>query len=275
MEVGDRVGHSDRAGEDRAIMNGVSGGATPRGMGVAALVGTGVAVLVTLSTAGSISPLVPSPADPDTIALDPGSYELLVDETTLAIVTFRAGLAGRLAHDHLVHAGDFDASLTFDPDEPADAAFSGTLQVRDLVVDEPDRMARVQPILQEFDLLPREFGDVGDSGRADVREEMLDEGQLHAESYPEIAFRSVEVTPAEDDEEFPWRVQAALTVQERERATEMRARWFEEEGRIRIQAGGEFHFTDFEIEPYRAFLGSVQNQDRFVLFLDLVAEPTR
>lgn len=275
MEAGDRVGEVDRTDEGRTIMNGISGGATLRGMGVAALVGIGIALLGTLSTVGSISLSALPSVTMDPTAVDPGSHEILIDESTLAIVTFRAGLAGRLAHDHLVHAGDFDASLTFDPDQPEAAAFSGTLQVRDLVVDELDRMARVQPILQEFDLLPREFGDVGDSGRADVREEMLGEGQLDADSHPEIAFRSVEVTPAADDDGFPWRIQAALTVQNRERATEMRARWFEEDGRIRIQAGGEFRFTDFEIEPYRAFLGSVQNQDRFVLFLDLVAEPTR
>lgn len=204
---------------------------------------------------------------------DVQSHRILVEESTLAIVTFRAGLAGRLAHDHLVHAGDFQASLAFDPDDPTASAFSGSLEVEDLVVDEQARMERVQPVLMEFDLLPREFQAVGDGERADIREEMLDEGQLDAANHPEIHFRSVQVHAFEEDQDFPWRIQAALSVRDRERATEMRARWWEDEGRIRIQAAGELRFTDFGIEPYRAFLGAVQNQDRFVLFMDLVVEP--
>jgi hypothetical protein len=210
------------------------------------------------------------------LGLDPQEqaepHHILVQESTLAIVTFRAGLAGRFAHDHLVHAGDFQAFLVFDPDDPTATVFSGSLQVTDLVVDERERMERVQPVLMEFDLLPREFKEVGDGDRADIREEMLSEGQLDAANHPEVHFRSVRVHASEEDREFPWRIQAALSVKDRERATEMRARWWEEEGRIRIQAAGELHFTDFGIEPYRAFLGAVQNQDRFVLFLDLVVE---
>lgn len=206
----------------------------------------------------------------------PESPEWIVDigESTLAVITFRGGVAGRLAHDHLIHAGDLEAEFHFDPQEPEGARFAGSLKVEDLVVDDLDRMARAQPVLQEFDLLPREFGDVGDEGRADVRTEMLAEGQLHAEAWPEIRFRSLEVEAAADDPDFPWRVHAALTVRGEERATWMRARWEADDGgKVRIQAAGEFHFTDFGIEPYRAFLGSVRNQDRFVVFLDLTAHP--
>lgn len=201
-------------------------------------------------------------------------WEVLVEESTLAIVTFRGGVAGRLAHDHLVHAGDFRASLRFDPQSPERSAFSGDLEVRDLVVDELDRMARVQPVLQEFDLLPREFGDVGDQERIDVREHMLAEDQLHSEAWPEISFRSLTVESAEDDQEFPWRIEAALTVRGEERATTLRARWkLDDAGALTVQAAGEFHFTDFGIEPYSAFLGTVRNQDRFVLFMELRALP--
>lgn len=229
-------------------------------------------MLIVGLTAASGSALAASswsgPPDP------PESPDWIVDigESTLAVVTFRAGFAGRLAHDHLIHAGDFQATLRFDPQAPEEASFAGSLAVQDLVVDDLDRMTLAQPILKEFDLLPREFGDVGDEGRTDVREEMLAEGQLHAEAWPEIRFRSIEVEAASDDPDFPWRVQAALTVRGVERTTQMRARWESaDDGEIRIQAAGEFHFTDFGIEPYRAFLGSVRNQDRFVFFLDLRA----
>ncbi len=201
-------------------------------------------------------------------------WDVLVEESTLAIVTFRGGVAGRLAHDHLIHAGDFRASLRFDPGSPERSSFTGDLEVRDLVVDELDRMARVQPVLQEFDLLPREFGDVGDQGRIDVREHMLAEDQLHSEAWPEISFRSLTVESAQDDEEFLWRISAALTVRGEERATTLRARWeLDDEGALMVQAAGEFHFTDFGIEPYSAFLGTVRNQDRFVLFMELRALP--
>lgn len=219
----------------------------------------------------SLAPCLATPLDAGTPEPE---WEVLVAESTLAIVTFRGGVAGRLAHDHLVHAGDFRASLRFDPESPERSTFMGDLEVRDLVVDELDRMARVQPVLQQFDLLPREFGDVGDQGRIDVREHMLAEDQLHSEAWPEISFRSLAVEQAEDDEAFPWRIDAALTVRGEERATTLRARWeLDDEGALTVQAAGEFHFTDFGIEPYSAFFGTVRNQDRFVLFMELRALP--
>ena len=95
-----------------------------------------------------------------------------------------------------------------------------------------------------------------------------------ARAQSQISFRSLTVEPTEHDEEFPWRIEAALTVRGEERATTLRARWeLDDEGALTVQAAGEFHFTDFGIEPYSAFFGTVRNQDRFVLFMELRALP--
>lgn len=202
-----------------------------------------------------------------------GSWEIQVAESTLAVVTFRGGVAGRLAHDHLIHAGDFSASLSLDPDEPEEASFSGSVQVQDLVVDDPERMERVQPLIHSLDLMEREFGEIDADERAEVRQEMLSPGQLDARAHPEIHFEALDVWRDEEAEYFPWRARVALTVRGETQETELRGRWLEENGTVRVLLGGHLRFTDFGIEPFRAVLGTVRNQDTFALFLDLVARP--
>lgn len=217
-----------------------------------------------------------APHLPVVAAAGPGSPEWVVDRdgSTLAIVTFRAGVAGRLAHDHLVHAGDFEAELAFDPDEPESARFSGHVLARDLVVDDPDRKDRVEPLLHEMELLRRDLPRLDESTRADVRESMLDEDQLHAEEHPEIRFRLVSVEAAAQEADAPWDVTVELEVRGRSHSRTLAGSWEEaDDGELRIRVGGEFRFTDFEIEPYSAFLRTVRNDDPFVLFLDLRARP--
>jgi hypothetical protein len=81
----------------------------------------------------------------------------------------------------------------------------------------------------------------------------------------------VELHPGEE-EAFPWSVTVALTVRGVRSEAPVRARMDVEGDQVRVEAYGAFRFTDFGIEPYRAFLGAVRNRDTFHLYLRLVAE---
>ncbi len=230
---------------------------------------------VVLFGLGSGSGHAPFSATTPLLAQDPtggSDYQIIIDESTLGVVTFRAGVAGRLAHDHLVHASHFTAELVFDPESPGNSSLAGEVETERLRADEGERRERMEPLLREMEILPDGFQSISENQRADVRESMLAEGQLHAEAHPRIGFESVEIRYVDDDGDFPWRITVSLTVREVTRESEIRARWHEEaDGRLRIQGAGTLRFTDFGIEPYRAFLGAVQNQDEFALVLDLVA----
>ena len=50
-----------------------------------------------------------------------------------------------------------------------------------------------------------------------------------------------------------------------------RVRYTYREGKLEVEALGEFFFTDFGIKPYSAMLGAVRNRDRFHVYLLLTA----
>ncbi len=200
------------------------------------------------------------------------TFQVVQDESLVAVVTRRAGPAARLAHDHLVHAERFETRLTFDRDHPTEAHFELELDVVDLVIDDPDARTRVQDRLVELTILDEPFQEISESQREDVREEMLDSGQLGAEEYPRIRLRTgrIEDTGSGD---HPFRIEVEVELRDETVTVEFSAR-IEDSGddRIRIEAMGDTRFTDFGIEPYRAFLGAVQNRDEFHFYLDLVVE---
>lgn len=205
-------------------------------------------------------------------ATDPPHYRLVEDESLLAIVTRRAGPAARLAHDHLVHAAPRHGELRIDPGDPATARFALTVSARDLVADDDDTQRRWEGRLEELGILDGPFQSIGERDRARVRSEMLAEGQLHAAEHPRIVVETGAIRPV-DDGAFPWEVDVRMEVRGVTHTVPARARIESDGNRIRVEAHGAARFTDFEIEPYSAFLGAVRNQDRFFLYVSIVAEP--
>jgi polyisoprenoid-binding protein YceI len=187
----------------------------------------------------------------------------------------------RLAHDHLVHPHRYDARLELDPDSPRTAHLTLVFQVDDLVVDHPESQARVQGRLQELGILDGPFKPASASDREDIREEMLGPGQLDAANHPEIRVVTRSVDP-DPDEAAAFLVRFDMTVKGITRETTARVRMLQPDAsispgghaddveRLVLEGQAELRFTDFDIEPFRAFLGAVRNQDRFFLYLHLV-----
>ncbi|MEL6662596.1 MAG: YceI family protein [Pseudomonadota bacterium] len=122
-----------------------------------------------------------APAAPDEITLDAsladvsaGAYSL---ERNHAFLEFAVGHSGGIS-DYIVHFGDFDADLTFDPENPAASTLSVTVNPMDLIVNYPGDYKAGH----------------ADSGFDTWAEDMArNERWLNADNYPEITFTSTDV----------------------------------------------------------------------------------
>jgi len=123
----------------------------------------------------------PAPAAPAEIVLaesladvNAGAYSL---ERNHAFLEFAVGHAGGIS-DYIVHFGDFDADLTFDPEDPTASSLSVTVNPADLIVNYPGDYKAGH----------------ADSGFETWAEDMSrNERWLNADNFPEITFTSTDV----------------------------------------------------------------------------------
>lgn len=206
-------------------------------------------------------------------AVQAAEYRVLPDESGFAIVTHKGGIAAGFAHNHLVVARDYEASLDFEPDRPEAARFEFRADAEKLAFDEAAEQARWYPLVERFGVLDEPFKDVSDKHRAEIRETALGAAQLDAESHPHLSASVVSVEPS-GDEELPWRVTLAFEAHGVRVERPVAARYeVGDAGRVTIEATGEFQFTDFGIKPYKAMMGTVKNHDEFDVVVRAVAEP--
>jgi len=123
----------------------------------------------------------PAPAAPAEIVLaesladvNAGAYSL---ERNHAFLEFAVGHAGGIS-DYIVHFGDFDADLSFDPADPTASSLSVTVNPADLIVNYPGDYKAGH----------------ADSGFETWAEDMSrNERWLNADNFPEITFTSTDV----------------------------------------------------------------------------------
>ncbi len=200
------------------------------------------------------------------------TLRIVEDETVLSVVVQTTGVASRFAPDHFIHAGRYHVDLTLDPGRPEDASFEARVWAPDLVVNDRDLRDELEARLLELGILDDPYDEMSEEDREDVWTAMMMEGQLHASEHPWIEVEAVDIRRT-DDEDFPWIVTAALIARGTRVEAPVHGRMEREGEAIRIEAFGEFHFTDLGIEPYSAFLGAVRNRDAFHVYLTLLAEP--
>jgi polyisoprenoid-binding protein YceI len=171
----------------------------------------------------------------------------------------RGTIGSGLAHDHVVRASSLQGSLSFDPANSSSCRLSLRIPVRRLVVDEPSLREQVgfeKPIDAE--------------DRKKVRESMLDEDQLDAEHHPTIKIegrRCREVQGAQD-----YGIDLAVTIRGRSKkvATHVRVS-STSAAEMRVRGGFTLRHSDFGIEPYSAFLGTVRNAQPIEFVANIVA----
>lgn len=186
------------------------------------------------------------------------TFEVNPPESSLVLRIFKAGIAKRLAHDHVIRATELSGTVEMEPERPSDGSIVVTVDATSLKADEADLRERF------------ELKTMKDESRREIQQTMEGEGQLHVARFPEIRFESSRIEPMGDDR---YRVSGELTLHGTTRPVtfEARARIDEEAGTLRGETSFRFLQSDYGIEPYRAAFGAVQNRDEVELRVDLVA----
>lgn len=175
----------------------------------------------------------------------------------IAVRVFRAGLAAFLAHDHVIRAAEWDATLDVNRDPPALSA-DFRVPVDALVVDEPEARAR-----HGLD------GVLSDDDRASVRTTMLGPEQLDAARYPEIRFRAAEIDRAGEG----FRLAGELTLHGQTKRITVPITVRDDGGTLTAHGSVRVVQSDYGITPHRALLGAIKNQDEVEIVVTVVAAP--
>lgn len=221
------------------------------------------AVLMTLLGA-ALSAL---PARAVEYTIDPG-------RSTFAVLTHKAGIASGLAHDHLIVAGAPKVTLDFDRARPEATKFDFVVAVDALEVDAPAARAALEGRLRELGLQKDDLPTVPESDRKKVRAAMLGESQLDGAKFPEIRAEVLGLERSATSAagaEAGWNLVLRLTIRGRTLERRLAATWSEKDGTLAGETYTELHFKDFGIEPYSTMLGAIRNDDRFHLYVSVVA----
>lgn len=226
----------------------------------------------TLAFVAAIASLTVSHAVANAASLPTPSWSIDRDRSMLAVVTRKAGLAARLAHDHLIVASRWDGTIAFDPRDPGRTEFAAVIDVSALAVDRTADHARFERALSRIGLREQPFTELSPKQRGKVERAMRSKGQLDAERHATVSVRVRSVVQDGTDPAFPFRATLAMTVRGVEVETPARARFRLDGDRLTIEGRASFLFSEFGIEPYSALLGAVRNRDAFDVAIVLVAE---
>lgn len=190
----------------------------------------------------------------------PTEYRL-VPEKSLVYVQVqkdRTTSLQKLAHDHVVRASQFSGNITFDEIVPAQCLISFEAPVSGLRVDEDDLRSKVG-YDQKID----------DADRKRIAGNMRDEGQLSADAYPFIRIKGSNCTKVDDTN---YKVRLTLNVHGTEKVMETTVHTTFAE--TSVTADGKLTTTheDFDMKPYKAFLGAVGNATEMKFTFSLHAE---
>lgn len=193
------------------------------------------------------------------------------------LLTQKGGVASAFAHNHVIAApGD---SLRIEGQSPLPQRASFKVAVADLLVDDAEILKSVSGRMQELGVVDAPYAPISDGDRQEIWKNMLDEGQLHAERFPELqveasGFRRREGGELPEKSKFVPTHEAdfKFTVRGKTHSLVMPLAVDLSESEMTIEGFARAKFSDFGIEPYSAFLGAVKNQDEFTFYLKLSGE---
>lgn len=179
----------------------------------------------------------------------PAAEYRTLPESRFEIRTTSEGVFGFAGDDHLIRAGAFTGSATYEPTRPARSRVELAVPADSLRV-----------------LTPVDEGD-----RREIRARMLDE-VLRAHEHPEIRFHSTEVEPLAGDS---LSVTGELTIAGTTRRVTIRMGTHLAGDTLRVFGGFDARLTHFGIEPPTVAMGTVKVADpvRFVVDAILARDP--
>lgn len=208
-----------------------------------------------------------------TFPISADDYVIDGEESLLSVVIHKAGIFSAFAHNHLVHADEYEAELMIDGDDTGTIAFTVDLEARNLVADDPAMKLHWYPRLEAVGILEEPFEDISASNREKIRESMLSEEQLDADRFPTVTARITEVSERTgDDAGATHDVTVEITLHGHTVTETFPAEIQLDGDTLEIEAYAPLRFTDFGIKPYKAMLGAVKNRDEFHVYVAVRAQ---
>jgi len=189
----------------------------------------------------------------------PASFKVDPSQSSLILQVFKDGVAARLGHDHVVQAGAFSGTATYDPRNPDGASIRVEVEVRSLIADDPGTRRKLGL-----------SGELSARERAEIDAAMKADGQLAAARFPAVTFTSTTITQRADGR---YSVTGKLTIRGVTNEVRFPAEMTLEGADLRGRAQLPFKQRSFGYQPYSALLGAIKNKDDVVLHVDLVAAP--
>lgn len=213
--------------------------------------------------------LLPMPVPSATLEIDR-------EKSVFAVVTGKAGLAAGLAHQHLVVAVGYAASIQHDGTAPETTAFEIDVSTASFNVDDPELGTTLFPRLVELAVIEEPFAELDEKKRGKIRKSMLSRSQLDSENHPTIraSISSIEPADRQDGSTAPdseYLVNLSLTIKDRTVIGPVAATYDWSDSRLVAEATGTFLFTDFGIRPYSAALGTIKVRNEFQVYVYLEA----
>ena len=208
-------------------------------------------------------------APPTAPAAPAPEYTIDSTRSLFAVLTHKAGIASGLAHDHLVVAGRRrPGSLSIpqpprrraSPSPPPSTRWRSTPPGRarrgrgaSTSSESTPASCRRSPTPTARKCGPRCWARASSTARRSRRS-----GRR--------SWRSRAARPASG-----WVAKLQLTIHGKTVERSLPATWSETEGTLTAEIWGEFRFQEFGIEPYSTMLGAIRNDDRFHLYVSVVA----
>ncbi len=194
-----------------------------------------------------------------TARADDGPPELSIDgpASKLTVKVWKDGLLSGFGHDHVIEARRLEGAIAWDAARPERGHVRFEVTAASLEV--------VDPGVDEDDL-------------ADIKENM-DEDVLEVADHPRILFRSTKVASAAAEPGDAPGLRRLVVTGDLELHGVTRSMKIAvtvlpgEDGDLTVAGAVKLRQTDFGIEPYSAFLGTVKVKDVVDLSFEIVARP--
>ncbi len=187
-------------------------------------------------------------------------YAVDAEASSLRVVLHRQGALSVLAHDHVLVAKGLAGRIAFNPDAPAASSGEISIPVALLEVDDPKERAR-----EGF------TGELNESNRASVRENLLAPDQLAAAAFPRITVALERVEGGLPS----LRLRLRVRIRQQEQTVTVPVTVALGDGTLTVRGETELLQSAFGITPYVALFGAIAVQDAVQVRFALVARPSR
>lgn len=185
-------------------------------------------------------------------------YVVDAKESELVVFLFKAGVARRFAHDHVIAATRFQGSVRYDPQQPTKTQVEVVAEADSLEPDDPKlvKKHKVKNSASEKD-------------RAEIKQSLQGEGQLYVEKFKTIRFVATGVKRHEDGR-LLMAGELTLRGKTRKLTFELEKLALDKKGVFRGSCRFWIQQSWFGYQPYSAFLGAVKVKDRARIEVSLV-----